>query len=394
MKGQPEAGRESVDSQSGRGRSDWADPGYFRQTSRWRNALRLFVQLLLPPRGHQIVPTRSGLLVLLLAFLLGSAALTSGHNVLFIGLALVLACLVISGLLSWFNLKDCRWRLIGPTALRVGEAAQVQVEFNNNKTWLPAFGFEFVLAFWSNGKSRCLPCPGPVQPLATERFNWAIRPQQRGLEQLKLEAMISRYPFGFLKRTIRDSVAIETVVWPSRCDYGWFPRGASAQPEIESGHRPKGEGVELAQIRRYHAGDPLNRVHWKASARLGHLLVKELDEPVGRRFHLEIDPYAALWPEEAQFERLCSFAGSLAEDLFKRGELLSWRVPGNDQRRVRGLADLRALLDLLGTIDMDADSVPLKQPPLQAGAGRVTFRPQPGGRGVLALVDGKEVGHA
>jgi uncharacterized protein (DUF58 family) len=55
-----------------------------------------------------------------------------------------------------------------------------------------------------------------------------------------------------------------------------IPRGGSA-----SGSRPRratGAGSELHQLRDYVPGDPLSRIDWKASARVGRLVSRELDE--------------------------------------------------------------------------------------------------------------------
>ncbi|MCC5835479.1 MAG: DUF58 domain-containing protein [Opitutales bacterium] len=392
MKAQPAAGRGSKGSHSGRGQSDWADPGYFGPPSLWRNTLRLMVQLLLPPRGHRITPTFAGAVLILLTFVLGSAALNTAHNVLYIALAMVLSSLIVSGLLSWFNLKGCRWRLSGPDPLRVDEPAAAQIEFHNGKSWLPAYGFHFGVSAWSSDLKADVPCPGPVGAGQTQRFIWDFRPTRRGPEQLKLEALMSSYPFGFLKRTIRDSVAIEMLVWPARCDYRWDPPARLSRPGQHGQQLVRGEGAELARIRSYSPGDALNRVHWKASARTGRLLVKELNEPVGAHFHIEVDASAGLWKEASQFERMCSFVGSLAEDLFRRGELASWSVAGAGIRRVRNQTDIRALLDALSTLDRIETVRPATTERSSAKAC-ILFRPGAKGK-VKALLAGKVVGDA
>ncbi len=388
----PAAGRGSEGSQSGRGHSDWADPGYFGPPSFWRNTLRLLVQLLLPPRGHRITPTLAGAVLILLTFVLGSAALNTANNVLYIALAMVLSSLIVSGLLSWFNLKGCRWRLSGPDPLRVDEPAAAQIEFHNGKSWLPAYGFHFRVSAWYSGLKADVPCPGPVGAGRTQRFIWDFRPSRRGPEQLKLEALISSYPFGFLKRTIRDSVAIEMLVWPARCDYRWHSAAGLSRPGQYGTRWVRNEGSELARIRSYSPGDALNRVHWKASARTGRLLVKELKEPVGARFHIEVDPSGELWNTGQQFERMCSFAGTLAEDLFRRAELASWSVVGTCVRRVRNQTDIRALLDALSTLDR-TQAVHRSAPEQSSQRAYIQFRPGSQGQ-VQALLAGRVVGDA
>ena len=126
---------------------DWADPGYFLQQSRARNALRLFIQLFQPPKGHKVRPTPAGIVLILLALGIGTAAYNTSSNILFIALALMLSCLLLSGILSWINFKGTRWRLLTESHLRVGETAPVRIDLFNDKRLLPTY------CLWFNVKA-------------------------------------------------------------------------------------------------------------------------------------------------------------------------------------------------------------------------------------------------
>src|SRR5262249_26916059 len=73
----------------------------------------------------------------------------------------------------------------------------------------------------------------------------------------------------------------------------------------------------FAGVRQYQAGDPLKRVHWKASARLGHPVSKRFDPARERDVMLVVDIQGAArrgtsLSEEDILEGLCVVAASMA----------------------------------------------------------------------------------
>ncbi|MEJ1974381.1 MAG: hypothetical protein WDM96_18585 [Lacunisphaera sp.] len=81
---------------------------------------RLVWTLVFPKRRHRIALTIPGLFLMGLALGIGTAAYNTASNILFITLSLLLACLLLSGLLSWFNFMGMSWRLRPPGAWRAG----------------------------------------------------------------------------------------------------------------------------------------------------------------------------------------------------------------------------------------------------------------------------------
>lgn len=66
----------------------------------------------------------------------------------------------------------------------------------------------------------------------------------------------------------------------------------------EEALRPSVVGDVVRGVRDYVPGDPLRQVHWRASARRGELVVKEVDEPVGTELVLVVDLGAGGVPGE------------------------------------------------------------------------------------------------
>ena len=80
-----------------------------------------------------MVPTVSGVLLIGLSLGIGMTAYNSSNNILFITLALMLACLILSGVLAWFNFSKVRWQIARPA---------LALELVNGKTFLPTYGLD------------------------------------------------------------------------------------------------------------------------------------------------------------------------------------------------------------------------------------------------------------
>ena len=213
-----------------------------------------------------------------------------------------------------------------------------------------------------------------------------ITPWKRGQFGLVLEGAGSRFPFGFLQRTIRSDLQSTVTVWPERVAYTFMDfaggqRVVSGQPK-----KLPGQGSDLLNIRAYEPGDSPRLVHWKTTARKGQLMIRQLAREGESGYHLYVDPDVAVWTDES-FEQLCSLVRSLAEDLFRRGQLETVKL-GGALIAVRTLNDLHALLDALASFERgeQAPELPAKQV-----TNCLTFRPV-GNDSVAIYLEGTHAG--
>lgn len=369
---------------------DWADPGYFSGTSAVGNTVRVLVQLVHPPRGHRTLPTRTGSMLILITIGVGTAAFNTGQNILYLALSMLLSTLLVSGLLSWWNFKGCRWRVECGRHFRCGETSPVTLEVENTKRRLPSYALAFDMAASRSGVRHLLALDGRLDPGAKTRLLWEFTPEKRGQETIALEGLVSRYPFGFLKKIIRDSYTRDVLVWPERIEYSFS--GDKAGRRWQYGHnRRRGEGVELVHLRGYRSGDPLRRIHWKASARMGNLQVMETEQEHHQAFSVRVDPSPGVWGSEPQFEKMCAFAGSLAEDLYQHDQLRSVTIAGTGSWPVGAIEDLYKFLDTLALLEWkEAGNSPTTG---RVNANTVIFLPGSGGE-VLARLEDQHVGQA
>ncbi len=369
---------------------DWADPGYFAGESRIGNTVRVLVQLIRPPRGHRTLPTKTGMLLILITIGVGTAGFNTGQNILYLALSMLLSTLLVSGLLSWGNFKGCRWRLDSGRHFRAGEASPVYLLIENTKRYLPSYSLTFQVGAELDKRQEAIPMEERLDPGQKTRLTWDFVPSRRGKETISLKGLVSRYPFGFLKKSISDSYSREVIVWPARVPYE-FSGDKAGKRWLYGHHRRKGDGVELIHLRDYSHGDSLRRIHWKATARLGKLQVRETEQEHHQAFSLWIDPSPALWMDHEQFERMCSFAATLAEDLYKRDQLRSAQVAGGKRILVGAIEDLYTFLDQLSSVELK-HSGPGKSSPRQLN-DMVRFLPGPNGT-VIARIGEGSIGQA
>ena len=124
----------------------WHGPGGSARARRELNWHSVLWAVIFPKKRHRIALTVPGVFLMVLAMGIGTAAYNTASNILFMTLSLLLACLLLSGLLSWFNFMNLSWRLRPPGAWRAGHETLVTVEVRNGKRWLPSYSIWFELA--------------------------------------------------------------------------------------------------------------------------------------------------------------------------------------------------------------------------------------------------------
>jgi uncharacterized protein (DUF58 family) len=385
---------------------------------RWSSVLWGIVA---PRRRDRIEPTLSGGMLIALALAIGMAAYNAANNILFITLSLLLACLILSGVLSWMNFRRMRWSLTVAAPLRAGRPAVAVVTVRNDKRVLPSYGLWFnflakrielgaplrpettftgrglnvraILARAAEGETRERAfLPARIDPDGEARLEWNFRPEKRGRLRVELENVGSLFPFGFLKKHLAIGTAQECVVWPAPVEFRRFR--VSASRRLHGGERMArvGAGSDLLALRRYESGDSHRLIHWKASARTRKLLVRQFAAESDESFAIWVKTGAADWPQPEQFELLLSFAATLAEDLFRADQLESVALDAEPPIAVRRVGDVEAFLDQLAVAQpRGAASDRLRTPRTLAARGNViTFSPD-GSRGIVAWVDGEKM---
>jgi len=405
----------------------WDGPGVAnpkRPQFRWRN---LVWSMIYPRRSQLMMPTVSGILLIALSLGIGTAAYNSSNNILFITLSLMLACLILSGVLSWLNFAKLRWRILFPPVARAGMMTTISLELVNDKKLLPTYGLDCLITaklghpeeaaapqttFTGKGmdvkaifkhvpeeENGHLRLTGRLDPQDVMQLDWAWSPGRRGRWTVELQNVGSLFPFGFFNKKLSAQLARALTVWPAAVEYQQHQVSAFRWAGVTTHTARAGSGNDLLAMRRYAPGDSHRLINWKASARTGHLLVRQFAAETTESYVLQLDSDAELWPRPEQFERFISFAATLAEDYFRAGRLRSAVVDREPMRAIRHVRDYEALLDQLAVLNpkVTADEVRAGSAvPFQVNGNLrnvVTFMPE-GTTGVIALIDGEKAATA
>jgi uncharacterized protein (DUF58 family) len=350
--------------------------------------------LVYPHRGNRLLLTLPGGIVIAVAMGIAAAAYNTSNNILFIALSLLLACLVFSGLLSWLNFRNMAWRLRVQPPLRAGRDHPVLIELSNGKQLLPSYGLWFEIKATGEKRPKRVPLRERLDPQEVTCLEWTLKPAKRGPLTVELVTVGSLFPFGFLKKLIGSELQREVLVWPAPVEYQRFPLASWHQPgHVEQVSRA-GQGGDLFALRAYARGDSHRLVHWKASARLRRLMVRQQAAEAQTGFALWLQTPADEWSRPEQFELMCSLAATMAEDLFRAGRLASVAFNNEAPLPVRRMHDLERFLDRLALVKPEAPSYqsPAGAPSVRR-ANVLTFAPD-GARGVLAYVDGEKAASA
>jgi uncharacterized protein (DUF58 family) len=113
---------------------------------------------------------------------------------------------------------------------------------------------------------------GMIRPGGTTEMKYQVEFLTRGYYQLGPLVLESGDLFGLHRRYKVETVPVFVLVYPRIVPLIGYDL-ASRRPigDVRLTHRLYEDPTRIAGVRRYEAGDPLSRVHWKATARTGAL---------------------------------------------------------------------------------------------------------------------------
>ena len=147
---------------------------------------------------------------------------------------------------------------------------------------------------------------------------------ERGRYQFGPVRLSTRFPFGLFSRTITVGESETLIVLPrlGRLTEGWAARRLEAFAGADRRRRRAGPEGDFYGVREWRSGDGRRLIHWRSSARLGKLVVRQFERPRSRDVAVVLD----LWqPEPPAAEHLenvelaVSFAATVLADLCRKG---------------------------------------------------------------------------
>ena len=367
---------------------DWTHPDFFtigRQSE--ERLIPLFFRQLLPRRVQRTKLTMAGWMLILVALGIGSAAYNTSSNILFLTLSLILSSLILSGILSLVNFKKLHWELVPPSHLQVGEVSAAEIKLENRKRVFPSMSLAFRMNHSERDKIDRIYLSRALRFGQSTRLEWTFTPRRRGQMEICLDGVESKFPFGFISKTAGAPHTESVLVWPARIAYQFNQQADGRRQQLGESRMKIGMGSDLLKIREYVPGDAPRLIHWKATARRGQLIVRQLAQEGAGGYSIFLDPDRSIW-ENQSFENLCALVCSLAGDLFHAGRLETVQAGSNEPILIRSLRDLYGFFDEIAGLD------PLRSVPCVLATKKlITFRPL-GERDVAIYVDGARTGES
>ena len=287
--------------------------------------------------------TREGWIYFVGTLLVALAALNTGNNLLFMILASLIALILMSGILSSIALSGVEMALDLPEHIFANQAVRTLLELRNEKATLPSFSLK-VEAAKSKKDPPAAMLETPVYFPFVPKHDSVKQPvpmtfKRRGIHRQDAFRISTRFPFGFLQKARRVSLTTEVLVYPSveptQELIDILPGLQGAMESITRGH-----GQDLYALRDYLPNDSARHVHWKASARLGQLMVREFTREDDYRVLVVFDPHlgpkdslalqSSIPYDNSRFERAVTLCAGLIWHFYERNAFLQFRSEGID----------------------------------------------------------------
>ena len=205
--------------------------------------------------------------------------------------------------IAWLAGLDCT-RSLGRTTLQMGDATDVEVTVHNRRGWpIPWIFMEDVFpehCFKVGAHSRL----AVLMPGRSVTMHYRLTFSKRGYHRVGPMMMESGDLFGLQKRFRTGTEQDYVSVLPSIAYIDTFGIGSKRpQGPVKRSNRAYEDPSRLSGVREYVAGDPLNRIHWKASARTGELFTKQYAPSVVQGGTLVLDMHQDSFMPERAHER-------------------------------------------------------------------------------------------
>jgi uncharacterized protein (DUF58 family) len=241
-------------------------------------------------------------------------------------------------LLNWrivtSNLRGLRIQRKLPPALCAGDPLSVSLHLSNERrrpaSWAVVVE-EQIRRESGNGQNGSR-LPAPLRPNvafpyvpagASRKGGYRGRLIERGRYRFGPLRISTRFPFGLFARTITVGEVDRLTVLPrlGRLTAGWAARRLDAFLADRRRGQAGCEG-DFYGVRGWHSGDGRRLVHWRSSARLGKLVVRQFEQPRNRDVALVLDLWQPDSPAQKHLddvELAVSFAATVLADLCRKG---------------------------------------------------------------------------
>ena len=269
--------------------------------------------------------TRTGILFVIATLIISFASLKTGNNLLILVLSLLLASMVTSGIMANLVLYGLKISVSVPDEIYAGQQSIFEVSLHNLKNFFPSFALKLKggqKSDWGTTdfflKENSFPY---VKANGKVKMSLVCQFMNRGTYSVEGFEIRTTFPFGLFWRGRSLEARGTIVIYPELQDLMTL---FLQRPYLQGREQTNRSdwGCELYSIRKYHSGEAARAIHWKSTAKLRRLMVKDfaLDQetPVNIVLSTHIPDHSS-WHLE-KFEKAISYIASLANYYRMRGQ--------------------------------------------------------------------------
>lgn len=226
------------------------------------------------------------------------AALNSQDSMVYAMFLFIMVVSVLGYLLPWLSLRFTSVRLDAQANLEVMEGLGCNINiFLERTAWWPAFMVNVETEWeWASQRKVLSQIVPVVRAGRTAAVGRHIQFPCRGYYELVAVRLSSGFPLGLthahhaLARPqiqMRVLPQVQPVQWP-------LPWDIAEDPQGELTTRRMGQSYELGMLRNYQQGESVGRVSWRASARVGELVIQHFQQSGSVRLRVVVQvPHGA-----------------------------------------------------------------------------------------------------
>lgn len=291
---------------------------------------------LLGQRNIYILPTRAGFTFLATLAVMLLASINYQLNLGYALTFLLAGAGLVSMHLTHGNLRGLTLHLRPPTPVHAGEAAALELVFDNSGRERHGLVLRFNDGHAADAGAWCdLPRGGQA------RLQLRFVPPRRGWHEVPTLHLETRFPFGLFRAWTLWRPAARVLAWPRpEQPAPPLPQGAASVGDEHAARR--GAGSELDGVRPWRRGDSMRQVVWKKVAHSGELVSRETAGAAQRALWLHWQDTHGADPE-LRLSRLAAWLLRAQAEGIDCG----LRLPGRELAPGQGELHRRAALDLL-----------------------------------------------
>jgi uncharacterized protein (DUF58 family) len=199
---------------------------------------------------------------------------------------------------------------------------------------------------------------GNLAPGEAARAAYRLPTERRGIVQIGPLEVVLGDPFGLAEVRLEGAGISELTVLPPIDRISPPPHTAGDDPHAGADHPNTlgRSGEDFYALRRYVVGDDLRRVHWRATARHGELMVRQDELPWQGRATVLLDVRESAVTPEA-LDVAVSATASVVMAAWRRQDLIRLvTTDGTDSGFAAGHGPVDAIMEHLATIQTSAES--------------------------------------